>query len=112
MQGHYARNKRRNSRALSSPSPQHERCMLVVTGTSSGVRKTTVSCGLIATFTLNRWGHTVHPFKVGLDFLDGVHHELAVRSETEAYCSTVAAVDDAGDAGGGGSVRKSHNLDG
>lgn len=49
--------------------------VIVIAGTSSGVGKTTVSCGLMAAFSTD--GLTVQPFKVGPDFLDGKHHEQA-----------------------------------
>jgi len=52
--------------------------VLVISGTSSGVGKTTVTVGLMAAFA--RRGYIVQPFKCGPDFLDGMHHEAAIRA--------------------------------
>ena len=53
-------------------------CVLVVSGTSSGVGKTTVATGLMAAFA--KRGYIVQPYKCGPDFLDGMHHEAAIRA--------------------------------
>ena len=53
---------------------------LVVAGTHSGVGKTTVTLALLAAF--HAQGRTVQPFKVGPDFLDPGHHQLACGRES------------------------------
>ncbi|CAE8687978.1 unnamed protein product [Polarella glacialis] len=50
--------------------------VIVVAGTNSGVGKTTVACGLMKAF--KEAGLRVQPFKVGPDFLDGMHHAAAL----------------------------------
>ncbi|WNM56724.1 cobyrinate a,c-diamide synthase [Candidatus Nitrospira allomarina] len=53
---------------------------LVIAGTHSGVGKTTVTLALLAAF--RALGRTVQPFKVGPDFLDPGHHQLASGRES------------------------------
>ena len=57
------------------PRPSPMTPTIVVAGTSSGVGKTTVAVGLM--HTLQKKGLKVQPFKVGPDFLDGMHHQSA-----------------------------------
>lgn len=47
----------------------------IISGTHSGVGKTTVSYGLMATFS--DLGYKVQPFKIGPDFIDANYHFLA-----------------------------------
>jgi cobyrinic acid a,c-diamide synthase len=56
--------------------------IIMVGGTSSGVGKTTLTCGIISALT--RRGLNVSPFKVGPDFLDAMHHEAAIEAATTA----------------------------
>ncbi|MBA3614337.1 MAG: cobyrinate a,c-diamide synthase [Nitrospirales bacterium] len=53
---------------------------LVIAGTHSGVGKTTVTLALLSAFRAQ--GRTVQPFKVGPDFLDPGHHQLASGRES------------------------------
>ncbi|MGB5053806.1 MAG: cobyrinate a,c-diamide synthase [Nitrospirales bacterium] len=53
---------------------------LVLAGTQSGVGKTTVTLALLSAFRAQ--GRTVQPFKVGPDFLDPGHHQLASGRES------------------------------
>ncbi|NEQ54322.1 MAG: cobyrinate a,c-diamide synthase, partial [Leptolyngbya sp. SIO3F4] len=48
---------------------------LVIAGTHSGVGKTSIAIGLMRAFT--NQGLQVQPFKVGPDFIDPSHHQLA-----------------------------------
>ena len=76
--------------------------VLVVGGTTSGVGKTTIACGLMAAFA--QQGLIVQPFKVGPDFLDGKHHE-----EASASCTDNGTVTDNG-TGTGTETEKSSKL--
>lgn len=53
---------------------------LVIAGTHSGVGKTTVTLALLSAFRAQ--GRTIQPFKVGPDFLDPGHHQLASGRES------------------------------
>ncbi len=52
----------------------------LVTGTHSGVGKTTFSFTLMA--LLKRKGYAVQPFKIGPDFIDGGYHRLATGKDS------------------------------
>ena len=52
---------------------------ILLAGTHSGAEKTTVALALLAAFHAK--GRTVQPFKVGPDFLDPGHHQLACVRE-------------------------------
>merc|ERR1712238_374814 len=69
-------------------SPSSNFAALVISGTSSGVGKTTVTVGIMAAFASR--GYIVQPFKVGPDFLDGMHHEAAVRAGQIEYANAHA----------------------
>jgi len=72
---------------MSNNSIAKPKCILVISGTSSGVGKTTVTVGLMAAFASR--GYVVQPFKAGPDFLDGMHHEAAIQAgEQEWYSRT------------------------
>ena len=53
---------------------------ILIAGTHSGVGKTTVTLALLAAFHAQR--RIVQPFKVGPDFLDPGHHQLACGRES------------------------------
>jgi cobyrinic acid a,c-diamide synthase len=53
---------------------------LIIAGTHSGVGKTTVTLSLLAAFHAK--GRTVQPFKVGPDFIDPGHHQIACGRES------------------------------
>ena len=53
---------------------------LLVSGTHSGVGKTTVTLALLAGFRAQ--GRQVQPFKVGPDFIDPGHHQMASGRES------------------------------
>ncbi|PJA77642.1 MAG: cobyrinic acid a,c-diamide synthase, partial [Nitrospirae bacterium CG_4_9_14_3_um_filter_51_5] len=53
---------------------------VVIAGTHSGVGKTTVTLALLAAFHAK--GRTVQPFKVGPDFIDPGHHQMACGRES------------------------------
>ncbi|HBP86549.1 MAG: cobyrinate a,c-diamide synthase [Nitrospira sp.] len=53
---------------------------IIIAGTHSGVGKTTVTLALLAAFHAK--GRTVQPFKIGPDFLDPGHHQLACGRES------------------------------
>ena len=53
---------------------------LVIAGTHSGVGKATVTLALLSAFRAQ--GRTIQPFKVGSEFLDPGHHQLASGRES------------------------------
>jgi len=63
---------------------RYHRCpsIIMIAGTSSGVGKTTLTCGIMAALT--RRGLNVAPFKVGPDFLDAMHHEASIEAAVGA----------------------------
>jgi len=67
--------------------------IIMVAGTSSGVGKTTLTCGIISALT--RRGLNVVPFKVGPDFLDAMHHEAAIEAAITATATATATATDA-----------------
>lgn len=48
---------------------------LIIAGTSSGVGKTTITCGIMR--ELKNRGYNVMPFKIGADYIDTTYHKLA-----------------------------------
>ena len=48
---------------------------IIIAGTSSGVGKTTITCGIMREFK-NR-GYDVMPFKIGADYIDTTYHKIA-----------------------------------
>ena len=53
---------------------------ILIAGTHSGVGKTTVTLALLAAFRAA--GREVQPFKVGPDFIDPGHHQMASGRES------------------------------
>lgn len=48
---------------------------LIIAGISSGVGKTTITCGIMR--ELKNRGYNVMPFKIGADYIDTTYHKLA-----------------------------------
>ena len=87
--------------------------IILVAGTSSGVGKTTVTSGLMT--ALAQRGLVVQPFKVGPDFLDGMHHESALqagRSYYRYHNQFSSSPTDSAETAARNRIRKSINLDG
>ena len=105
----------RRRRSSSSSCPSSPPAIIMVAGTSSGVGKTTLTCGIIAALT--RRGLTVVPFKVGPDFLDAMHHEAAIEAAittttTATATDAIIITDSIISRKGNRRKRKTINLDG
>lgn len=51
---------------------------IIIAGTSSGVGKTTITCGIMR--ALKNLGYDVAPFKIGADYIDTTYHKLATAN--------------------------------